>query len=49
MELNVDLSREQIERLIEDPETELVVYYPDGTRVIVRLLTHEVEESRTVH
>ena len=50
MELSVFITQEQVERLIADPETELVIYYPDGTRVIVRITNDlTVEENETVH
>lgn len=48
-ELNVFLSVEQVERLIDDPESELVVYYPDGTRIIVRVTDEYLDENETVH
>lgn len=49
MELSVLLTREQAEQLLEEPETELVVYYPDGSRVIVRITDERADENRTVH
>ena len=48
MELSVLLSHDQIARLIDDPEAELVIYYPDGSRVIVRI-SDEYDEHETVH
>jgi hypothetical protein len=59
MELSVDITREQIERLIDDPGTELVIYYSavqaypgvdgdEGFKVIVRI-AEEVVENSTVH
>ena len=53
MELSVFITQEQVERLIDDPETELVIYYPNGARVIVRitndLTRSELGENETVH
>jgi len=49
MEINVLLSHAQVERLIADPEVELVIYYPDGTKLIVRISDELVGESETVH
>jgi hypothetical protein len=48
-ELGVFLTREQAERLLDDPETELVIYYPNGTRIIVRISDEYVDENKTVH
>ena len=56
MELSVDISREQIQRLMDDPGTELVIYYPlqaypgleEGVRVIVRISEQYLEENYTV-
>lgn len=49
MELDVRLTREQAEQLLDEPETELVVYYPDGSKVIVRIDNTAPNENRTVH
>ena len=48
-DVTVELTREQAERLIDDPETELVVYYPDGTRIIVRISEVDLEQNLSVH
>lgn len=49
MELDVRLTREQAEQLLDEPETELIVYYPDGSKVIVRIDNTAANENRTVH
>jgi hypothetical protein len=49
MERNVLLTTEQAERLLDDHEAELVVYYPDGTKIIVRISDEQLGESETVH
>ena len=48
-ELLVLLTREQAEQLLDEPETELVVYYPEGHKVIVRIDTTKPNENRTMH
>ena len=56
MELSVDITRKQIEQLMDDPGTELVIYYPlqawvgleEGVRVIVRISEQYLEENYTV-
>lgn len=56
MELSVYISYNQIERLMEDPETELIIHYPRSTffaeaqeLVVIVRISDEMEESITVH
>lgn len=49
MELNVLITQEQVEQLIEDPASELVFYFSDGTRIIVRISDEYMDENETVH
>ena len=57
VELSVLLTREQAEQLLDEPETELVVYYPahaypgagEEIKVIVRIDPTGQDENRTVH
>lgn len=51
-ELSVFLTTEQAERLLEEPDTELIFHYGDGTRIIVRVTNEAVPtlgENTTVH
>jgi len=49
-EFNISLSRAQANRLIAEPETELIIYYPNGARIIVRVADEfAVDENETVH
>ena len=48
-DLSVFLTPEQARRLIADPDMELVIYYPDGTRVIVRISEDYLGENTTMH
>ena len=49
MEISVLLTYEQVEQLANDPESELVVYYPDGTKVLIRVTDELLGESQAVH
>lgn len=49
--LELCLSREQAEELLDDPNTELVIHYSDGTEIVVRISESPewLGENETVH